>query len=167
MPENEIFIHDTAIVDAQVSIGVGTKIWHFCHISEGVTIGENCVLGQNVFIGKNVQIGNGVKIQNNVSVFDGVIIANDVFIGPSVVFTNILTPRAFINRKHAFLSTKIENGVTIGANSTIICGHQIGAYAMIGAGSVLTKNVGEYELWYGNPAQKKGKVNKEGIIIKD
>ncbi|MBD3750453.1 MAG: N-acetyltransferase [Sphingobacteriales bacterium] len=164
MPEHEIFIHDTAVVDAQVSIGVGSKIWHFCHISEGATIGENCVLGQNVFIGKKVHIGNGVKIQNNVSIFEGVIIENEVFIGPSVVFTNILTPRAFINRKNTFLPTKVAQGASIGANSTIICGHHIGAYAMIGAGSVLTKNVGDYELWYGNPAQKKGLVNKEGEI---
>lgn len=167
MPANDVFIHETAIIDQQVRIGSGTKIWHFCHISEGASIGENCILGQNVFIGKNVHIGNGVKIQNNVSIFEGVSLADDVFIGPSVVFTNILTPRASINRKHAFLSTKIENGVSIGANSTIICGRQIGAYALIGAGSVITKNIGEYELWYGNPAQKKGKVNKEGIIIKD
>lgn len=165
MPANEVFIHETAVIDPQVSIGAGTKIWHFCHISEGAKIGENCVLGQNVFIGKHVQIGNGVKIQNNVSVFDGVTLANDVFIGPSVVFTNILTPRAFINRKHAFLSTKIEEGVSIGANSTIICGHHIGAYALIGAGSVLTKNVGKLELWYGNPARKKGMVDKEGQVI--
>lgn len=165
MPETDYYIHPTSILDQNCKIGKGTSIWHFCHISEGAQIGENCTLGQNVFIGKNVKIGNGVKIQNNVSVFDGVEIKDDVFIGPSVVFTNVLTPRAFINRKSEFTKTSIEKGASIGANATIVCGISIGAYALIGAGSVLTKSVDDFELWYGNPAHKNGMVNKEGEKI--
>ncbi len=165
MSQTDIFIHSTSIIDDNVTIGNGTKIWHFCHVSEGVTIGENCSFGQNVFIGKNVKIGNGVKIQNNVSVFEGVEIEDDVFIGPSVVFTNILNPRAFINRKTEFQKTVIEKGASIGANTTIICGNKIGKYALIGAGSVITKLVKDFELWFGNPAIKKGTVDKEGNKI--
>lgn len=167
MQEPNFFIHSSSFLDEPVSIGKGTAIWHFCHISEGVEIGENCIIGQNVFIGKNVKIGNGVKIQNNVCLFDGVEIKDDVFIGPSVVFTNILTPRAFINRKAEFLKTTVEKGASIGANCTVICGNTIGEYALIGAGSVITKSVNEFELWYGNPAKKKGMVNKLGEKIKD
>ena len=160
------YIHETAIIDENVKIGRGTKIWHFSHISENAFIGEDCIIGQNVFIGKNVKIGNGVKIQNNVCLFGGVEIANDVFIGPSAVFTNILNPRAFINKKVEFLKTLVEQGATIGANCTIICGHTIGKFAFVGAGSVLTKSVKDFELWFGNPAQKRGMVNKSGDIIK-
>lgn len=167
MQKTDFYIHSSSFIDENVSIGKGTAIWHFCHISEGSVIGANCNIGQNVFIGKNVKIGNGVKIQNNVCLFDGVEIKDDVFIGPSVVFTNILTPRAFINRKTEFLITAVEKGASIGANSTIICGNTIGEYALIGAGSVLTKSVSDFELWYGNPAQKKGMVNKGGEKIKD
>lgn len=166
MDKKAVFVHDTAIIDAAVKIGEGTKIWHFSHISESVKIGKNCVIGQNVFIGKNVKIGNGVKIQNNVSVYEGVEIEDDVFIGPSVVFTNVINPRAFIERKTEFKPTIIKKGATLGANSTIICGHDIGAYAFIGAGSVLTKAVQDFELWYGNPATKHGMVDKEGNICK-
>jgi UDP-2-acetamido-3-amino-2,3-dideoxy-glucuronate N-acetyltransferase len=162
MPETDYYIHPTSILDSNTRVGKGTSVWHFCHISEGAQIGENCTLGQNVFIGKNVKIGNGVKIQNNVSVFDGVEIKDEVFIGPSVVFTNVLTPRAFINRKSSFAKTTLEKGASIGANATIVCGISIGAYALIGAGSVLTKSVDDFELWYGNPARKKGIVNKDG-----
>ena len=160
------YIHETATIDENVEIGKGTKIWHFSHISENAIIGENCIIGQNVFIGKNVKIGNGVKIQNNVCLFDGVEIEDDVFIGPSVVFTNILNPRAFIDKKSEFLKTLVEQGATIGANCTIICGHIIGKFAFVGAGSVLTKSVKDFELWFGNPAQKKGMVNQSGDIIK-
>ncbi|TKC00448.1 acyltransferase [Pedobacter cryophilus] len=166
MQKTDFYIHSSSFIDENVSIGKGTSIWHFCHISEGAEIGEHCNIGQNVFIGKNVKIGNGVKIQNNVCLFDGVEIKDDVFIGPSVVFTNILTPRAFINRRTEFLTTTVEKGASIGANSTIICGNTIGEYALIGAGSVLTKSVCDFELWYGNPAQKKGMVNKLGEKIK-
>lgn len=166
MPDKKYFAHPTAVVDAPAQIGEGTRIWHFVHVSENVTIGKNCVIGQNVFIGKNVRIGDGVKIQNNVSVFEGVVIENDVFIGPSVVFTNVINPRAFIERKEEFKKTFIREGASIGANATIICGNTIGAYAMVGAGSVVTKSVGNYELWFGNPALKKGKIDKEGNPFK-
>ncbi|MBK0384085.1 N-acetyltransferase [Pedobacter sp. SD-b] len=165
MSDNNFFVHTTSILDDRVSVGEGTKIWHFCHVSEGVTIGKNCSLGQNVFIGKNVKIGNGVKIQNNVSVYEGVEIGDDVFIGPSVVFTNIINPRAFIDRKTEFVKTMIEEGASIGANTTIICGNKIGKHALIGAGSVITKTVNNFELWFGNPAIKKGTVDKEGNIL--
>ena len=166
MQKTNFYVHSSSYIDESVIIGQGTSIWHFCHISEGTKIGEQCNIGQNVFIGKNVKIGNGVKIQNNVCLFDGVEIKDDVFIGPSVVFTNILNPRAFINRKAEFVKTVVEKGASIGANSTIICGHTIGEYALIGAGSVLTKSVSDFELWYGNPAQKNGLVNKFGEKIK-
>ena len=167
MPNTNFLVHPSTIIDADVKIGVHTKIWHFCHISEGAEIGENCTLGQNVFVGKNVKIGNGVKIQNNVSIFEGVEIKEEVFIGPAVVFTNILNPRAFINRKREFLNTIVHKGVSIGANTTVVCGNNIGEYAFIGAGSVVTKSVKPFELWYGNPAVKMGIVNKEGIKIQD
>ena len=160
------YIHESAIIDQNVEIGKGTKIWHFSHILENASIGENCIIGQNVFIGKNVKIGNGVKIQNNVCLFDGVEIKDNVFIGPSVVFTNILNPRAFISKKDKFLKTLVEEGATIGANCTIICGHTIGKFAFVGAGSVLTKAVKDFELWFGNPAQKRGMVNQSGDKIK-
>lgn len=162
MADLKYHVHPTAVVDNGVEIGDGTRIWHFSHISENVNIGKNCVIGQNVFIGKNVSIGDGVKIQNNVSVFEGVSIENDVFIGPSVVFTNVINPRAFIERKEEFRKTLIKQGASIGANVTIVCGNSIEEYAMVGAGSVITKSVGPGELWYGSPALKKGMVDKEG-----
>jgi UDP-2-acetamido-3-amino-2,3-dideoxy-glucuronate N-acetyltransferase len=162
MQNPDYFIHSSSIIDTNVSIGEGTSVWHFTHISEGVIIGKNCIIGQNVFIGKNVKIGNGVKIQNNVSVFEGVVLEDDVFIGPSVVFTNVINPRSFINRKQEFKKTLIQVGASLGANTTIICGNIIGKYAMIGAGSVITKNVPDFELWFGNPAKKQGLVDKEG-----
>lgn len=166
MHKADFFIHETSILDEHVEIGKGTKIWHFCHISEHAVIGKNCNIGQNAFIGKNVKIGNGVKIQNNVSLFDGVEIEDDVFIGPSVVFTNVLNPRAFVEQKNKFLKTIVKKGASIGANSTIICGNTVGEYSLIGAGSVLTKSTQDFELWYGNPAQKKGMVNQSGEILK-
>jgi UDP-2-acetamido-3-amino-2,3-dideoxy-glucuronate N-acetyltransferase len=162
MQKSDFFVHPTAVIDENVSIGTGTSIWHFTHVSEGAVIGENCKIGQNVFIGKNVKIGKGVKIQNNVSVYEGVTIEDDVFIGPSVVFTNILNPRAFINRKSEYKQTIVKKGATLGANSTIVCGNNIGEFSLIGAGSVLTKSTADFELWYGNPATKKGTVDKEG-----
>lgn len=162
MQNPDFFVHPTSVIDNNVSIGKATSIWHFTHISEGATIGENCNIGQNVFIGKNVKVGNGVKIQNNVSVYEGVTVEDDVFIGPSVVFTNILNPRAFINRQAEYKSTVIKKGATLGANSTIVCGNNIGEYSLIGAGSVLTKSTKDFELWYGNPAVKKGTVDKQG-----
>ncbi|WP_017258026.1 N-acetyltransferase [Pedobacter arcticus] len=165
MQDPNFFVHPTSIIDENVSIGGGSSVWHFSHISEGTTIGANCNIGQNVFIGKNVKVGNGVKIQNNVSVYEGVTLEDDVFIGPSVVFTNILNPRAFINRKAEFKTTIVKKGATLGANSTIVCGNNIGEFSLLGAGSVLTKSTANFELWYGNPAVKRGMVDKEGNII--
>jgi UDP-2-acetamido-3-amino-2,3-dideoxy-glucuronate N-acetyltransferase len=167
MPQTDIFVHSTSIIDENVIIGEGAKIWHFCHVCEGAIIGENCSLGQNVYVGKNVKIGKGVKIQNNVSIYEGVEIEEDVFIGPSVVFTNVLNPRAFINRKSEFKKTLIQKGVTIGANTTIVCGNNVGKYALIGAGSVITKTINDFELWFGNPAAKKGTVDEVGKITMD
>lgn len=148
------FIHQTAIVDDGAQVGDGTLIWHFSHVSSGSTIGARCVLGQNVFIGPGVEIGDGVKIQNNVSVYTGVTIADDVFLGPSCVFTNVLTPRAHVERKEEFAPTPVGQGVTVGANATIICGHTLGDYALIGAGSVVTKDVGAHAVVVGNPARR-------------
>lgn len=162
MVKPDIFIHSSSLIDEGVSIGEGTKIWHFSHISAQANIGKNCIIGQNVFIGNGVSIGNGVKIQNNVSVYAGVSIDDDVFVGPSVVFTNVINPRAFIERKTEFVKTIIKKGASIGANSTLICGSNIGKYALIGAGSVITKTVNDFELCYGNPAQKHGWIDRFG-----
>ena len=156
--EKEYFIHPTAIVDEPTDIGKGTKIWHFTHVMSGVKIGENCIIGQNVFIGSGVILGNNIKVQNNVSIYDGVILEDDVFCGPSMVFTNVFNPRSFISRKKEFRKTLIRKGATIGANVTIVCGNEIGQYAFIGAGSVVTKDVRDYALIYGNPGKVKGWV---------
>lgn len=160
-----VTIHPTAIVDAGAIIGNGTRIWHFCHVMPTAVIGANCNLGQNVFIDDKVTIGDGVKIQNNVSVYNGVTIEEDVFVGPSVVFTNVINPRSFIERKNEFKPTLLKKGATIGANATIICGISIGEYAMIGAGTVVTKDVAPYALVIGNPGRQVGSVNKEGEKI--
>lgn len=150
------FVHPTAVVDEGVTLGLGTKIWHFVHVSKGATIGEGCVLGQNVFIGPGVTIGKGVKIQNNVSVYLGVEIADDVFLGPSCVFTNVNNPRAHVERKDEFRPTRVGRGVTVGANATIVCGHHLGEYSFVGAGSVVTKDVEPHALVVGNPAEQIG-----------
>jgi UDP-2-acetamido-3-amino-2,3-dideoxy-glucuronate N-acetyltransferase len=154
------FVHETSIVDEKVKIGKNTKIWHFCHISSRAKIGNNCKIGQNVFVGEGVKIGNNVKIQNNVSVYSGVKIEDDVFIGPSVVFTNVIKPRSFINKKKKYATTIIKKGATLGANSTIICGNNIGQYSFVGAGSVVTSDVLKNTLVYGNPAKSKKKIKK-------
>jgi UDP-2-acetamido-3-amino-2,3-dideoxy-glucuronate N-acetyltransferase len=154
-------IHESSYVDEGCEIGEGTKIWHFCHVMSGAKIGKNCVIGQGCFIGKNVIIGDGCKIQNNVSIFEGVTIENNVFVGPSVVFTNVINPRAFIERKEEFKKTIVKIGATIGANSTIVCGLTIGEYSFIGAGSVITRNVPEYTIVRWSPIGFKGIVNKE------
>ena len=159
------FIHNSSIVDEKVTIGKNTKIWHFCHISEGVKIGKNCVIGQNVFIGKNVRIGDNVKIQNNVSVYENVEIERDVFCGPSVVFTNVKTPRSFVSRKNEFLRTVVCQGVSLGANSTILCGIKIGKFALIGAGALITKECVPHSLMLGVPALQKGWVSHSGEIL--
>lgn len=158
----DVFIHDSAIVDNGAQIGKGTKVWHFCHIMPMAVIGANCNLGQNIFVDNNCVVGNGVKIQNNVSVYNGVILEDDVFVGPSVVFTNVINPRSFIERKNEFRSTVVKKGATIGANATIICGVTIGEYALVGAGAVVTKNVLPYTIVTGNPAKVSGKVDREG-----
>lgn len=164
-----VFIHSTAVVDEGAIIGEKTKIWHFSHVMGSCKVGNNCNIGQNVFIDNNVSIGNRVKIQNNVSVYNGVVIEDDVFLGPSVVFTNVINPRSFIERKHQFKSTIVQKGATIGANVTLVCGIQVGAYALVGAGSVVTKNIKPYALVYGNPARQQGWVSKAGVklVFKD
>ncbi len=152
----------TAVIDEGAIIGHGTNIWHFSHIMPGATIGNNCNIGQNVFIDNNVVIGHAVKIQNNVSVYNGVICEDDVFIGPSVVFTNVINPRSAVERKSEFKKTVIRKGASIGANATIVCGNEIGQYAMIGAGAVITKPVKAYAMVVGNPAKQIGWVSEYG-----
>jgi UDP-2-acetamido-3-amino-2,3-dideoxy-glucuronate N-acetyltransferase len=154
--------HASAVIDDGATIGKGTKIWHFSHIMPEAVIGENCVIGQNVFIAPRVVLGNNVKVQNNVSVYTGVVCEDDVFLGPSCVFTNVINPRSFIERKNEFRNTIVKRGASIGANATILCGITIGEYAMIGAGSVITKNVPPYALIVGNPGKQTGWVDKEG-----
>jgi UDP-2-acetamido-3-amino-2,3-dideoxy-glucuronate N-acetyltransferase len=162
---NKPEIHPSAIVDEGAIIGSGTKIWHFSHLMPGCRIGNGCIIGQNVFLDNNVFIGDGVKIQNNVSVYNGVIVEDDVFIGPSVVFTNVINPRSFIERKHEFRETRIRKGASIGANVTLVCGIEVGAYSLIGAGSVLTKNINPFALVYGNPALQQGWVSRTGMRL--
>ena len=165
MSASQTFIHPSAIIDEGAQIGAGTKVWHFCHLMPGSRVGENCIIGQNVFIDNNTHIGNGVKIQNNVSVYNGVVLEDNVFIGPSVVFTNVINPRSFIERKHAFRKTLVKTGASIGANATILCGIEIGSFALIGAGAVVTKNVPDYALLTGNPARQRGWVSEAGQTL--
>lgn len=162
MKINNAFVHESAYIDEPSEIGIGTKIWHFSHIMSGSKIGENCNIGQNVVISPDVVLGNGVKIQNNVSVYTGVICEDDVFLGPSCVFTNVINPRSFIVRKDEYRTTLIKKGASIGANATIICGHTIGRYALIGAGAVVTRDVPDFALLVGSPAQIIGQVCKCG-----
>jgi UDP-2-acetamido-3-amino-2,3-dideoxy-glucuronate N-acetyltransferase len=156
------FVHKTAFIDDGAVIGDGSKIWHFCHVLSKTEIGNNCVLGQNVMAGPNVKIGNGCKIQNNVSIYEGVTLEDDVFCGPSCVFTNVLTPRSFVNRKDEFHPTLVQHGATIGANATIVCGRTIGRFAMVGAGAVVTHDVLDHQLVVGSPAVPRGWVSAEG-----
>lgn len=160
------FVHPTSIVDKNVKIGKGTKIWLFSHILSNSTIGENCNIGQNVMIGPDVKIGNRCKIQNNVSVYPGVTLEDEVFCGPSCVFTNVINPRAFIERKDEFRPTLVKKGASIGANATIVCGHTIGRYALIGAGAVITRDVPDYALMVGVPARQIGWVCRCGTTLK-
>lgn len=165
MPK-DYFVHESSYIDEPVCIGKGTKIWHFCHIMSGAQIGENCVLGQNVFIGKDVKIGNNVHLQNNVSVYTKVTLEDDVFCGPSMVFTNVINPRSAIRRDLSeYLPTLVKCGAAIGANATIVCGVTIGEYAFIGAGAVVTKNVPDYALFYGNPAKLTGWMCQCGVKL--
>ena len=158
MEDKSYFVHESSYVDYPCEIGEGTKIWHFSHIMKDCKIGKNCNIGQNVVISPGVEIGNGVKIQNNVSVYTGVKCEDDVFLGPSCVFTNVINPRSHISRKDEYRPTLIKQGASLGANCTIVCGHTIGKYALIGAGSVVTKDVPDYALVIGNPARVKGYV---------
>lgn len=160
--ERGYFAHPSAVIDEPSGIGAGTKIWHFCHVMKGASIGEHCNLGQNVFVANDVVIGNNVKIQNNVSIYTGVELEDDVFCGPSCVFTNVSTPRSQIVRRHLYESTLVRRGATIGANATIVCGTTIGRYAFIGAGAVVTDNVPDYALMLGVPARQKGWMSRHG-----
>jgi len=158
----DYFAHETAVIDADCTIGKGTKIWHFSHVMSNCKLGENCNLGQNVVVSPDVVLGNNVKVQNNVSIYTGVICEDDVFLGPSMVFTNVLNPRSAINRRGEYLKTVVKKGVSIGANATIVCGHDIGEYAFIGAGAVVTKTIAPYALMVGNPARQLGWMSEFG-----
>jgi UDP-2-acetamido-3-amino-2,3-dideoxy-glucuronate N-acetyltransferase len=160
--EKEYFAHETAVIDQGCKIGRGTKIWHFSHIMTGSEIGENCNIGQNVVISPGVKLGRNVKVQNNVSIYTGVVCDDDVFLGPSMVFTNIVNPRSAVIRKDSYVSTIVEKGASVGANSTIICGNRIGRYSFIGAGAVVTKDVKPYALVVGNPARQTGWMSEYG-----
>ena len=160
--EKKIFAHSTAFIDEDCEIGEGTKIWHFSHIMTNCKIGENCNIGQNVVISPDVVLGRNVKVQNNVSIYTGVICEDDVFLGPSMVFTNVINPRSAVNRKNQYSKTVVKKGASIGANATIVCGHDIGKYAFIGAGAVVTKNVPDYALVIGNPGRQTGWMSEYG-----
>jgi UDP-2-acetamido-3-amino-2,3-dideoxy-glucuronate N-acetyltransferase len=156
------FAHETAVIDEGCQIGEGTKIWHFSHIMPNCTLGSSCNIGQNVVISPEVVLGNNVKVQNNVSIYTGVICEDDVFLGPSMVFTNVMNPRSAVNRRDSYLKTIVKQGASIGANATIVCGHDIGRYAFIGAGAVVTKHVPDYALVVGNPARQIGWMSEYG-----
>jgi UDP-2-acetamido-3-amino-2,3-dideoxy-glucuronate N-acetyltransferase len=162
MDSKKYFVHESSYVDAPCQIGKGTKIWHFSHIMKNSVIGENCNIGQNVVVSPDVQLGNNVKIQNNVSVYTGVICEDDVFLGPSMVFTNVINPRSGVIRKEEYMKTIVKKGASIGANATIVCGNNIGKYAFIGAGSVVTKEVPDYALMVGNPSKNIGWMSEFG-----
>ena len=162
MSNQDYFSHETAVIDENVSIGEGTKIWHFSHVMSNATIGSNCNIGQNVVVSPDVVLGNNCKVQNNVSIYSGVTCDSNVFLGPSMVFTNVINPRSAVNRRGQYLKTHVGEGASIGANSTIICGNDIGSYAFIGAGAVITKFVKPYALVVGNPAKQIGWMSRYG-----
>jgi UDP-2-acetamido-3-amino-2,3-dideoxy-glucuronate N-acetyltransferase len=164
--EKEYSAHTSAFIDEGCSIGKGTKIWHFSHIMSNCILGENCNIGQNVVISPSVKLGSNVKVQNNVSIYTGVTCDDDVFLGPSMVFTNVINPRSAVNRKSEYAKTHVGKGASIGANATIVCGHDIGEFAFIGAGAVVTKNVPPYSLWVGNPAKQMGWISEFGHRLK-
>jgi UDP-2-acetamido-3-amino-2,3-dideoxy-glucuronate N-acetyltransferase len=166
MTDSTFFVHPTSIIDEGCTIGEGTKIWHFSHIMSGCVIGENCNLGQNVVVSSEVILGNNVKVQNNVSIYTGVTCDDDVFLGPSMVFTNVINPRSAVSRKNQYAKTHVGKGASIGANSTIVCGHNIGAFAFIGAGAVVTKDIPDYALVIGNPARQTGWMSEYGHRLK-
>ena len=159
---NQVFIHPTAVVDEGATLGEGTKVWHFSHIMNDAMVGERCNIGQNVVISPGVVLGSNVKIQNNVSLYTGVICDDDVFLGPSCVFTNVVNPRSAVNRRGQYAQTRVGRGASIGANATIVCGHDIGQFAFIGAGAVVTKQVPDYALVVGNPARQMGWMSEFG-----
>lgn len=159
------FAHPSAIIDPGADIGADTKIWHFCHISAGAVIGSQCVLGQNVFVADGVTLGDGVKVQNNVSIYTGVVCEDQVFLGPSMVFTNVINPRSFVQRKHEFRNTLVKCGASVGANATILCGVTLGYYCMVGAGAVVTRDVPDYTLVTGIPARQSGWVSRYGQTL--
>ncbi|SNR66771.1 acyltransferase [Lutibacter flavus] len=163
---SEYFAHETAVIDEGCEIGDGTKIWHFCHIMPNSIIGKNCNLGQNVVVSPNVILGNNVKVQNNVSIYSGVVCEDDVFLGPSMVFTNVINPRSAIVRRGEYQKTLVKKGASIGANATIVCGNNIGEYAFIGAGAVVTKEVKPYALVVGNPSKQIGWISEYGHRLK-
>jgi UDP-2-acetamido-3-amino-2,3-dideoxy-glucuronate N-acetyltransferase len=167
MNESDYYVHPSAYIDAPSEIGLGTKIWHFCHVMAHTKIGENCILGQNVFVASKVTIGNNVKIQNNVSVYAGVELEDDVFCGPSCVFTNVINPRSQVVRSHQYQRTLVRRGATIGANATMVCGITIGRYSFIGAGAVVRTHVPDYALMLGVPATQKGWMSRHGHRLKD
>lgn len=166
MEKKSYFAHQTAVIDEGSEIGAGTKIWHFSHVMTKCKIGENCNIGQNVVISPEVVLGRNVKVQNNVSLYTGVICEDDVFIGPSAVFTNVLNPRSAVNRRNQYARTIVKRGASIGANATIVCGHDIGEFAFIGAGAVVTKPVSPYSLVVGNPARHAGWMSERGLRLK-
>ena len=166
MPATKVTIHATACVDEGARIGCNTRIWHFCHVMAGAVIGDDCVLGQNVFVADGSRVGNGVRIQNNVSIYDEVVLEDDVFCGPSMVFTNVINPRAFIERKSEYRPTFVERGATLGANCTVLCGHRIGRYAMVGAGAVVSRDVVSHALVLGVPARQVGWVCRCGVTLR-
>lgn len=166
MENNQFYAHPTAIVSEDAEIGVGSKIWHFTHVMKNAKLGKSCNVGQNVFIAEDVVCGSNVKIQNNVSIYKGVECEDDVFLGPSMVFTNVINPRSAVNRRSQYLKTVVKKGATIGANATIVCGNDIGEYAFIGAGTVITKEVKPYELWVGNPGKRIGWMSEYGHRLK-
>ena len=161
----DCFAHESAIIDPGCIIGSGTKIWHFSHIMTGAVIGEHCNIGQNVVISPEVVLGNNVKVQNNVSIYTGVICEDDVFLGPSCVFTNVINPRSHVNRRNEYAKTTVKRGASIGANATIVCGNDIGEYAFVGAGAVVTKTVDPYALVVGNPAIQIGWISEAGLRL--
>lgn len=160
------FAHETAVIDEGAQIGAGTKIWHFSHVMSNCIIGEDCNLGQNVVVSPKVVLGKNVRVQNNVSIYEGVICEDDVFLGPSMVFTNVFNPRSAVSRKHEYMQTLVKKGASIGANATIVCGNEIGEYAFIGAGAVITKPVPAYALVVGNPARQTGWMSEYGHKLK-
>lgn len=162
MEQTKYSAHPTAVIDENCHIGEGTKIWHFSHIMSGCVIGENCNIGQNVVVSPEVVLGRNVKVQNNVSIYTGVVCEDDVFLGPSMVFTNVINPRSAVNRRGSYSKTIVRRGASIGANATIVCGHDIGEFAFIGAGAVVTKEVFPYALVVGNPARQTGWMSEYG-----